>query len=119
MKKAYRVKSESDFQYVFDQGRSVANRQFVIYWLKKPQQPHFRVGISVSKRLGNAVVRNQVKRKIRQAILECDQTQRLIHEVDFIVIARQPAVAMSVAECKQSLLHVLNLAQLTVQPKRN
>lgn len=119
MRKAYRVKSESDFQHVFDQGRSVANRQFVIYWLKKAQQPHFRVGISVSKRLGNAVTRNHVKRKIRQAILECDQQQRLIHEVDFIVIARQPAVTMSVDECKKCLLHVLNLAQLIIQPERN
>lgn len=112
VKKAYRVKSESDFQRVFKQGRSVANRQFVIYKLHKPNQCHFRMGISVSKKLGNAVVRNQIKRHIRQAILELDQAGIIIPDIDFIVIARGPTVKMNVKESKQSLLHVLKLAKI-------
>lgn len=112
MKKAYRVKSESDFQRVFKEGQSMANRQFVIYTLPKPGQAHFRIGISVSKRLGNAVVRNRIKRKIRQAIMELDKQSRIQHEVDFVVIARQPVITMSVHMCKQSLIHVLKRTYL-------
>lgn len=112
MKKAYRVKSETDFQRVFRQGKSTANRQFVVYVLPKSGQKHFRVGISVGKKLGNAVVRNNVKRKVRQAVLELDQKQRIRHDVDFIIIARAPSTQMSVAECKKSLTHVFSLAKL-------
>lgn len=112
MKKAYRVKSETEFQRVFHHGKSTANRQFVVYVLQKNNQKHFRVGISVGKKLGNAVVRNRVKRKIRQAVLELDKNHLIRHDVDFIVIARAPSTQMTVEECKQSLKHVFRLANL-------
>lgn len=112
MKKAYRVKSEKDFQRVFHQGKSTANRQFVVYVLPKPDQGHFRIGISVGKKLGNAVLRNRVKRKIRQAIFELDQAQVIKHEIDFVVIARAPSTEMTVEECKRSLSHVFKLAKI-------
>ena len=49
MRKAYRVKTEQDFQKVFQKGKSFANRKFVVYVLQK-DQPHFRVGLSVGKK---------------------------------------------------------------------
>ncbi len=51
MRKNYRVKSEKDFNAIFKSGQSFANRKFVVYMLEK-EQKHFRVGISVSKKLG-------------------------------------------------------------------
>ncbi len=66
-------KKEAEFQAVFDHGQSVANRNFVIYYLQR-EQPHFRVGISVGKKIGHtAVMRNQIKRYIRQTLLELSQ----------------------------------------------
>lgn len=110
MRKAYRVKKESDFQKVFHHGKSTANRQFVLYVIDKKEQPHFRVGLSVGKKIGNAVVRNKVKRKIRQSLTELKP--KLKTEKDFIVIARKPAASMSVKETKKSLIHVLKLAKM-------
>ena len=69
MKKSYRVKKEKDFKALFDAGHSVANRKFVVYCLDR-DLPHFRVGLSVSKRLGNAVTRNRVKRRLRPALMD-------------------------------------------------
>lgn len=112
MKKAYRVKKEADFQKVFHQGKSVANRQFVVYVLDKPDQNHFRVGISVGKKIGNAPVRNAIKRKIRHALMEFDQKSELKHNKDFLVIARKPTADMSFFEVKKSLNHVLRLAKM-------
>lgn len=112
MKKAYRVKSEADFQKVFHHGKSTANRQFVIYVLNKPNQNHFRVGISVGKKIGNAVTRNRIKRKIRQALIDIDQSGVFLQDKDFIVIARKPAAAMAFQDIKKSLLHVLTLAKV-------
>lgn len=112
MKKAYRVKSEKDFQKVFDEGESKANRQFVIYKLPKEGQKHFRVGISVGKKIGNAVKRNQVKRRVRHALMELEKESTFDHALDFIVIARNPVTDMNYAEIKKSLNHVLSLSHI-------
>lgn len=110
MKKSYRVKREKDFQLVFRQGHSTANRQFVIYVYPKAQQKHFRVGLSVGKKLGNAVKRNFIKRRIRQSLFELKA--HLSPEVDFIIIARKPVAQMSFHDIKKSLVHVLKLSRL-------
>ncbi len=110
MKKAYRVKKNTEFQEVFKKGRSFANRQFVVYSLKKPGQTHFRIGISVSKKVGNAVTRNRIKRCIRQAFHELENV--LEHEYDYIIIARKPTAEMGFFEIKNSLIHVLKLSKV-------
>lgn len=110
MRKSYRVKTETDFQNVFTKGQSCANRKFVLYQLPKPQQKHFRVGLSVGKKIGNAVMRNQVKRYIRQSLLELKPDLR--QDVDFILIARPGIEALDFHEVKRNLSHVLKLAKL-------
>ena len=110
MRKAYRVKSEKDFQNVFHQGESKANRQFVVYKLPKNEQKHFRVGISVGTKLGNAVLRNKIKRRVRHALTELEKEKNLDPAFDFIVIARNPVKQMAFSEIKKSLSHVLSLS---------
>lgn len=110
MKKKYRIKSEIDFKHIFKQKQSKANKQFVIYYTEKDNQEHIRVGLSVSKKLGKAVLRNQIKRKIRRAFHELDGVFK--HNYDIIVIARLPVVTMNIEEIKKSLLHVMNLCQI-------
>ncbi|SET14778.1 ribonuclease P protein component [Salinibacillus kushneri] len=110
MKKAYRIKKNKDFQTVFKKGKSFANRQFVLYYYHKPQQNHFRVGLSVGKRLGNAVLRNQVKRYIRQALLELEA--EIKHDYDYVIIARYPARDLDFFQVKKSLSHVLKKSNL-------
>ena len=46
MQKKYRVKKEREFQKVFEEGASFANRKFVVYRLEPSGQKHFRVGLS-------------------------------------------------------------------------
>src|SRR5690625_4797380 len=115
MRKAYRVKSEKDIQKVFHEGKSKANRQFVVSKLPKDGEQHFRVGISVGKKIGNDVIRNQVKRKIRHALMELDTERNFNHELDFIVIARNPVNQMAYSEIKSSLSHVLSLSSIILK----
>lgn len=75
MKKSYRVKRDKDFNAIFKSGQNVANRKFVVYRLRK-DQPHFRVGLSVSKKLGNAVTRNRIKRLIRHVLINTKPSLR-------------------------------------------
>jgi len=105
MKKAYRIKKNSEFQYTFQHGKTFANRQLVIYYVNKPEQEHFRVGLSVGKKIGNAVMRNRIKRCLRQAFLELEPNIK--HEVDMVIIARQPTKHMECKEIKKSLQHLL------------
>ncbi|ELK46784.1 ribonuclease P protein component [Halobacillus sp. ACCC02827] len=110
MKKAYRIKKNEEFQQVFQGGQSFANRQLVLYYKKKADQSHFRIGLSVSKKIGPAVMRNQIKRYLRQAFLELEEH---IHpQYDLVVIARKPTSQMDFHEMKRSLTHVLSRSKL-------
>ena len=109
MKKNFRVKREKDFKEIFQYGTSFANRKFVVYQLEN-QQNHFRVGLSVSKKLGNAVTRNQIKRRIRHILLSV--REHLADNVDFIVIARKGVENLDYAEMEKNLLHVLKLSKI-------
>lgn len=109
MKKKFRIKKNEEFQQVFQKGESFANRQFVIYMLNKKEQDYFRIGLSVSKKIGNAVMRNQIKRYIRQVFLELNE--QVAKERDYVIIARKPASQMDYSEVKSSLIHVLKRGQ--------
>jgi ribonuclease P protein component len=110
LRKSYRVKKEKEFQAVFHKGKSFANKYFIIYQLSSRKQPHFRVGISVSKKLGNAVTRNKIKRKIRQSIFKLSAEIRF--DVDFIVIARLASKDLTVDKTLKNLRHVLMIAKV-------
>lgn len=106
MKKQFRIKKNKEFQLTFREGKSFANRQLVIYYLERPEQTHFRIGLSVGKKIGNAVVRNRIKRYLRQAFQElADDIPR---PDDIVIIARKPASKMGYEEIKKSLIHLLN-----------
>lgn len=117
MKKMYRIKKNEEFARVFNEGKSVANRQFVLYMLEKKGQSHFRLGLSVSKRIGNAVTRNRIKRVIRE--LFQDFEEGLNQELDYVVIARKPTADMDFHEMKKSMTHVLRLGKVLKRKKIN
>jgi len=116
MKKKFRIKKNEEFQQVFHKGESFANRQFVIYILDKQEQDFFRIGLSVSKKIGNAVIRNQIKRYIRQAFLELNED--ILAGKDYVIIARKPAADMTFKEVKSSLMHVLKKSGAMKNSKR-
>lgn len=110
MKKEFRIKKNKEFQNAFKKGKSFANRQFIIYVLGKPEQEKFRIGLSVSKKVGNSVMRNRIKRCIRQSIFELQDQIKDGH--DYVIIARKPAAEMDFHEIKSSLTHVLKVSKV-------
>lgn len=117
MKKTYRVKKNAEFQEIFKKGKSVANRQFVVYSYKRADQENFKFGLSVSKKVGNSVTRNQIKRYLRQTLLEL--STQIHKDVEFIIIARKPAATMNFAEIKSSIIHVMRLARILEKNREN
>lgn len=114
LKKEYRIKKNDEFQQIFKNGKSFANRQLVIYFLNndisEEKQRHFRVGLSVGKKIGNAVTRNRIKRYLRRSFKELED--RIVPSANIIIIARQPTKNMSCLEIKKSLTHLLSRQHL-------
>lgn len=84
MKKEFRVRKNEDFSRIIKKKQSMANRSFIIYYLKNDSD-HARIGISVSKKLGKAVIRNKIKRQVRMML---QQTINFDDNYDYIVIIR-------------------------------
>lgn len=108
MKKSNRVKRHQDFQELFKQGRSYANRRFVVYCMDR-ELGRLRLGLSVSKKLGKAVVRNRIKRRLRRVV---QTLQPKLLPYDLVVIARKGVEELTYQELEQNLTHVLKLATL-------
>lgn len=117
MKKRRRIKKNEDFQKVFKGGKSFANRQFVVYYLEKEGQEEFRIGLSINKKIAKAVTRNQIKRYVRQSFLELNDD--LKQNMDYVIIARNPAATMNFHETKKSLEHVLKIAKVLKRSSRD
>lgn len=102
MKKKFRVKRNEDFQSIISKRQSFACKEFVIY-VAKNNCSYGRVGISVSKKLGNAVVRNKIKRQVREMVYK---TVNFEEGYDYVVIVRHAYLNKSFEENLASLQFV-------------
>ena len=84
-----RLSRSAEFDRVFRQGRSIANRVLVLYAFPRAEEGEPRLGLSVSKRVGGAVERNHVKRLLREAFAR--ESAGLPDGVDVVVVARPEA----------------------------
>lgn len=88
-----RLSRSTEFQRVYRQGRSKANRYLVLYSFSRGESADegSRFGVSVSRKVGNAVMRNRVKRTIREALDALEP--ELQDGLDYVVLAR-PDIAV-------------------------
>jgi ribonuclease P protein component len=84
-----RLSRSAEFERVYRQGRSTANRHLVLYDFPNPSTQQPRLGLSVSRKVGGAVERNRVKRLLREAFACVEQD--LKEGRDVVVVARPPA----------------------------
>lgn len=97
------LKKNHQFQFVYRNGRSYANKYLVMY-IKENGTDRNRIGISVSKKVGNSVVRHRVTRLVRESYR--------LHEaifnsgLDIVIVARSNAAAVGYVEIEKALLHL-------------
>lgn len=100
------IKKNRDFVKVYRQGKSYANKYLVMYVLKNNSEKN-RYGISVSKKVGNSVVRHRVTRLIRESIrLNLEQFEK---GFDIVLIARNTAKGKSYYEIESAVLHLAKM----------
>ena len=109
MKFSESLKKNIDFQNVYRNGKSYANRFLVVYILENHTEKN-RLGISVSKKVGNSVIRHHLTRLIRESYR--------LHEdmfdsgLDIVVIARATARNISYYEVESALMHLGRLHKI-------
>ena len=109
MKKRSRLRKNSDFQRVYEKGRSWAHPLLVLYALRN-DLGYSRFGFSVSKRVGGAVVRNRARRLMRETIRF---RQAMIADGwDVIIIARQPVREVNFHQVDRAVEQLLRRARL-------
>ncbi len=85
MKKEFRVRKNEEFGNIIAGHHRLINSSFTVYYLRK-KLDHCRAGISVSKKLGNAVVRNKIKRQLRMMVLSLVDFDN--YPFDLIIVVR-------------------------------
>lgn len=94
------------FRYVYNRGKSLANKHLVMYVVKNNKNgENNRLGISVSKKVGKSVIRSRVTRLIRESYRLTES--EIKPGYDIVVIARVSANDASFAEIDASLKHLL------------
>ncbi|MEE1305404.1 MAG: ribonuclease P protein component [Agathobacter sp.] len=115
MKFSESLKKNNDFKNVYNCGKSFANRLLVMYVLENNTDSN-RIGISVSKKVGNSVTRHHLTRLIRESYR--------LHEdmfnsgLDIVVIARTTAKKATYHEVESALLHLGGLHNIIHQEKK-
>lgn len=109
MKNSESLKKNRQFQFVYKNGKSYANKYLVMY-VKENGLGMNRIGISVSKKVGNSVIRHRVKRLVKESYR--------LHEnvfnsgLDIVIVARAKASEGSYYEIERALLHLAKLHEV-------
>lgn len=114
----YRLKKNFEFKVVYRRGKSSANELLVMYILKnkknrdKENIPYNRLGVSVSKKVGNSVVRSRSKRLISESFRL--NYNYILKGYDFIFIARNPIVNKKYFDVEKSMINLIKKAGLYI-----
>ena len=103
------IKKNEDYQKVYHSGKSYANKYLVMY-VRKNESETGRLGISVSKKVGNSVVRHRIARLIRESYRL--NVSKFHSGWDIVVVARQGAKGRNYFEINSAMLHLAKLHKI-------
>lgn len=109
MNKYESLKNNIDFRKVYDNGKSLSNKFLVMFYIKNGLS-YNRVGFSTTKKLGNAIIRNRVKRLIKEAF-RLNNTD-MSNGYDIIFLARIRSNTANYKDIEKSILNLLKRTKL-------
>jgi len=109
MNKIESLKNNREFRKVYDKGKSLSNKYLVIFFIKNGLE-YNRVGFSVTKKIGNAVTRNRVKRLIKEAFRL--NSKNINQGYDIIFLSRIRCNQATYLDVEKSVLNLLKRSKL-------
>ncbi len=111
MKQIISLKNNREFQYVYSGRNSYANKYLIMYIKPNVIEEH-RLGISISKKVGNSVVRHNFCRLCRESFR---LNKHVIKDhYDIIIVARKEAKSKNFHEIESAIIHLLKLHKIHI-----
>lgn len=104
IKNENRLRKNKHFKYIYKHGETKSTNCLAVSFVKTKIQP-FKVGFSVSKKIGKSVVRNKVKRRLRESF--CALYNNINQKHNYIFIAKQGIELLGFEEIKQVMMQLL------------
>ncbi|MDF2510214.1 MAG: hypothetical protein K0S04_80 [Herbinix sp.] len=115
MKYSEALKKNEDFKEIYRTGKSYANKYLIMY-VKMNNTNSNRIGISVSKKVGNSVIRHRITRLIRESYRLSEDN--FVNGLDIIVVARVGAKGKDYNEIQSALLHLMKLHKIGTETSK-
>ena len=116
LKKQNRLKKRKEFAYIYKHGEYSACKTLSVIYCKGNRKAR-KVGFSVSNKIGDAVARNKIKRRMREVV------RNLMHKLDknynYIIVARNGIENCDYASIQKSIVYCLNKAGLLKKDEEN
>lgn len=97
------LKKNYQFRYVYNKGKSIANKYLVVYTIKNNSSENY-LGISVSKKVGNSVVRSRITRLIRENYRLIESNLKSGYNI--VIIARNPTNGATYQNINKAINHL-------------
>lgn len=111
MKNTESIKKNKDFKDIYRTGKSYANKYLVMY-VKNNGLSSNRIGISVSKKVGNSVVRHRITRLVRESYRLSEDN--IMNGLDIVVVARANANGKDYSEIDSAVIHLMKLHKIRI-----
>lgn len=114
--KIYTLKKNRQFNYVFKKGTSNVTKNLVIYSVKN-NLSYNRLGFIISKKVGNSVTRNRIKRLLKEAYR--NKNVHFKTGYDLIIIVRHRAAGLTYKQAENELLTLAKKANIIIKERTN
>lgn len=109
MRKENRLRKNMEFKKVYKTGKNYWNRNLILF-IRKNGSENTRIGISITKKIGNAVVRNKLKRRIKSVNQDYINSIKLGYDV--VIIPKKNAVELTFKDLESAIKHIYKISGL-------
>lgn len=109
MNRENRLRKNIEFKKVYKTGKNYWNRNLIVF-IRKNGRENTRIGVSITKRIGNAVVRNKLKRRIKS--INEDYINFIKSGYDIVIIPKKNAVGLTFKDLESAVKHIYKISGL-------